>query len=72
MTRMRLFPGRSAASEFLADLNAIAVFVAVARFESFGRRMPVSTLCRKVTALEELDGSGGCYSQYYLDNYLRW
>src|SRR3977135_3765057 len=42
----------------VADLNDIAVFVTVARFESFSRAahalgMPVSTVSRKVTALEE-------------------
>jgi DNA-binding transcriptional LysR family regulator len=42
----------------LADLNDIAVFVRVAQFESFSRAaralgMPVSTVSRKVTALEE-------------------
>ena len=42
----------------MADLNDIAVFVAVAQFESFSRAahalgMPVSTVSRKVTALEE-------------------
>src|SRR6202021_2301888 len=41
-----------------ADLNDIAVFVRVAQFESFSRAahalgMPVSTVSRKVTALEE-------------------
>src|SRR5260370_26726737 len=42
----------------MADLNAVAVFVRVAQFESFSRAahalgMPVSTVSRKVTALEE-------------------
>jgi DNA-binding MarR family transcriptional regulator len=42
----------------MADLNDIAVFVRVAQFESFSRAahalgMPVSTVSRKVTALEE-------------------
>jgi len=42
----------------LADLNDIAVFVRVAQFESFSRAaralgMPVSTVSRKVAALEE-------------------
>ncbi|HEV7309326.1 LysR family transcriptional regulator [Ensifer sp.] len=42
----------------MIDLNDIAVFAAVARFESFSRAaralgMPVSTVSRKVTALEE-------------------
>jgi DNA-binding transcriptional LysR family regulator len=42
----------------VADLNDIAVFVRVAQFESFSRAahalgMPVSTVSRKVTALEE-------------------
>ncbi|MGF6722092.1 DNA-binding transcriptional LysR family regulator [Paraburkholderia sp. GAS41] len=42
----------------LADLNDIAVFVRVAQFESFSRAaralgMPVSTVSRKVTVLEE-------------------
>jgi DNA-binding transcriptional LysR family regulator len=42
----------------MADLNNIAVFVRVAQFESFSRAahalgMPVSTVSRKVTALEE-------------------
>ncbi|MEZ2128920.1 MULTISPECIES: LysR substrate-binding domain-containing protein [unclassified Sinorhizobium] len=42
----------------MADLNDIAVFVKVAQFESFSRAaralgMPVSTVSRKVTALEE-------------------
>src|SRR5271170_1821283 len=42
----------------MADLNDIAVFVRVAQFESFSRTahalgMPVSTVSRKVTALEE-------------------
>ncbi|GJH13273.1 LysR family transcriptional regulator [Caballeronia novacaledonica] len=42
----------------LADLNDVAVFVRVAQFESFSRAaralgMPVSTVSRKVTALEE-------------------
>lgn len=42
----------------LVDLNDIAVFVRVAQFESFSRAaralgMPVSTVSRKVTALEE-------------------
>ena len=42
----------------MADLNGIAVFVRVAQFESFSRAahalgMPVSTVSRKVTALEE-------------------
>ncbi|NUS71675.1 MAG: LysR family transcriptional regulator [Ensifer adhaerens] len=42
----------------MVDLNDIAVFAAVAQFESFSRAarslgMPVSTVSRKVTALEE-------------------
>ena len=42
----------------MSDLNDIAVFVKVAQFESFSRAahalaMPVSTVSRKVTALEE-------------------
>jgi DNA-binding transcriptional LysR family regulator len=42
----------------VADLNDIVVFVRVAQFESFSRAahalgMPVSTVSRKVTALEE-------------------
>jgi DNA-binding transcriptional LysR family regulator len=42
----------------MVDLNDIAVFVRVAQFESFSRAahalgMPVSTVSRKVTALEE-------------------
>ncbi|MDX8440551.1 LysR family transcriptional regulator [Mesorhizobium australafricanum] len=42
----------------MADLNDIVVFVRVAQFESFSRAahalgMPVSTVSRKVTALEE-------------------
>lgn len=42
----------------MADLNDIAVFVKVAQFESFSRAahalgMPVSTVSRKVTALEQ-------------------
>ncbi|RAZ92850.1 LysR family transcriptional regulator [Mesorhizobium hawassense] len=42
----------------MADLNDIAVFVRVAQFESFSRAahalgMPVSTVSRRVTALEE-------------------
>jgi DNA-binding transcriptional LysR family regulator len=42
----------------MADLNDIAVFARVAQFESFSRAahalgMPVSTVSRKVTALEE-------------------
>jgi Bacterial regulatory helix-turn-helix protein, lysR family len=42
----------------MADLNDIAVFVRVAQFGSFSRAahalgMPVSTVSRKVTALEE-------------------
>src|SRR5882724_3011493 len=42
----------------MADLNDIAVFVRVAQFESFSRAahalgMPVSTVSRKVAALEE-------------------
>src|ERR1700759_2766591 len=42
----------------MTDLNDIAVFVKVAQFESFSRAahalgMPVSTVSRKVTALEE-------------------
>ena len=42
----------------MTDLNDIAVFVRVAQFESFSRAahalgMPVSTVSRKVTALEE-------------------
>lgn len=45
----------------MVDLNDIAVFVRVAQFESFSRAahalgMPVSTVSRKVTALEELLG----------------
>src|SRR5579863_7008443 len=45
-------------SRDMADLNDIAVFVKVAQFESFSRAahalgMPVSTVSRKVTALEE-------------------
>src|SRR5258707_7487682 len=41
----------------MADLNDIAVFVRVAQFESFSRAaralgMPVSTVSRKVSALE--------------------
>ena len=41
----------------MADFNDIAVFVKVAQFESFSRAahalgMPVSTVSRKVTALE--------------------
>ena len=41
----------------MADLNDIAVFVKVAQFESFSRAaralgMPVSTVSRKVTSLE--------------------
>jgi DNA-binding transcriptional LysR family regulator len=46
----------------MADLNDIAVFVRVAQFESFSRAahalgMPVSTVSRKVTALEERLGA---------------
>jgi DNA-binding transcriptional LysR family regulator len=42
----------------VTDLSDIAVFVRVAQFESFSRAahalgMPVSTVSRKVTALEE-------------------
>ena len=42
----------------MADLNDIAVFVKVAQFESFSRAarslgMPVSTVSRKVSALED-------------------
>lgn len=42
----------------MADLNDIAVFVTVARYGSFSRAahslgMPVSTVSRKVTSLEE-------------------
>jgi hypothetical protein len=42
----------------MADLNDVAVFVRVAQFERFSRAahalgMPVSTVSRKVTALEE-------------------
>jgi DNA-binding transcriptional LysR family regulator len=42
----------------MADLNDIAVFVRVAEFKSFNRAahalgMPVSTISRKVTALEQ-------------------
>src|ERR1700739_19153 len=42
----------------MANLNDIAVFVSVAQFESFSRAahalgMPVSTVSRKVTALEQ-------------------
>ena len=42
----------------MVDLNDIAVFVRVAQFGSFSRAahalgMPVSTVSRKVTALEE-------------------
>ena len=45
----------------MADLNDIAVFVRVAQFESFSRAahalgMPVSTVSRKVAALEERIG----------------
>jgi len=45
----------------MADLNDIAVFVRVAQFESFSRAaralgMPVSTVSRRVTALEERFG----------------
>ena len=46
----------------MADLNDIAVFVRVAQFESFSRAaralgMPVSTVSRRVTALEERIGA---------------
>ena len=46
----------------MADLNDIAVFVRVAQFESFSRAaralgMPVSTVSRRVTALEERLGA---------------
>ncbi|QRY67427.1 LysR family transcriptional regulator [Ensifer sp. PDNC004] len=46
----------------MVDLNDIAVFAAVAQFESFSRAarslgMPVSTVSRKVTALEEQLGA---------------
>src|SRR6476620_7952804 len=49
---------RPCKSPGMADLNDIAVFVRVAQFESFSRAahalgMPVSTVSRKVTALEE-------------------
>jgi DNA-binding transcriptional LysR family regulator len=49
---------RSCKSLGVADLNDIAVFVRVAQFESFSRAahalgMPVSTVSRRVTALEE-------------------
>ena len=42
----------------MTDLNDIAIFVKVAQFESFSRAahalgMPVSTVSRRVTALEE-------------------
>src|SRR5689334_23756739 len=42
----------------MADLNDIAIFIRVGQFESFSRAahalgMPVSTVSRKVTALEE-------------------
>src|SRR6266851_7661055 len=48
---------RSCKSPDMADLNDIAVFVRVAQFESFSRAahalgMPVSTVSRKVSALE--------------------
>ena len=49
---------RPCKSPGVTDLNDIAVFVRVAQFESFSRAahalgMPVSTVSRKVTALEE-------------------
>src|ERR1700686_2474298 len=49
---------RPCKSPDMADLNDIVVFVRVAQFESFSRAahalgMPVSTVSRKVTALEE-------------------
>ena len=49
---------RPCKSPDMADLNDIVVFVRVAQFESFSRAahalgMPVSTVSRKVMALEE-------------------
>src|SRR3984957_17417223 len=49
---------RPCKSQGVTDLNDIAVFAKVAQFESFSRAahalgMPVSTVSRKVTALEE-------------------
>src|ERR1700730_6919437 len=49
---------RPCKNQDMAEINDIAVFARVAQFESFSRAahalgMPVSTVSRKVTALEE-------------------